>query len=212
MKKVLLVVIFILLCFPVIKVNAFTCPFSEISRLRRIVNNINTSIDYREGNGTIDFLITLVNLHSDIYLIDSNGRVIEYTDSQVTLSGYGSGENVRFEAHTRITYCEDIFIGTIRVNLPVYNPFYRDAVCRGLENFRLCSKWSNHGLSYSDFVRAVNEYRASLENPVINEENPREVSFFEILLEVINIYYTILIIIIISGSLGIYVLKRKEYK
>ena len=214
MKKIL-VIILIIVCFPITKVDAVICPSSEVARLRRIASNINTSIDYVEGNGRVDFSITLVNLHPDLYLVDeTRNRRIPFTGREMTLRGYGSGERVRYTVRTTVLYCEDIVIGTIRVNLPTYNPFYMSVACNGIEHFHLCFKWSTHGMSYQDFLIAVNNYRETIDNPITEEPELEYVTIRDIMINFLNegYLYVALVIIIIGSSVGIYISKKKETK
>lgn len=214
MKKLFILMLFIVLCLPLERINAYYCTYSETTRLKKIASNINISYTYDEKTNGVDFSITLVNLHPDLYLVDAtNDEIISYTNSEVTISGYKGGETVQYKVYTVVPFCEGTVLTTLRITLPSYNSFYKDNLCEGISSYSLCQKWSSHGLSYDDFVKRVTQYRNSLGNSEPTIEEPEITSIWEIILDVFRGYYYIIYgVIIVGAGTGIFLLYRREKK
>lgn len=210
MKKILL--FSLVLLFPIIKVNALYCSYSDLAYLKKLASNISYYYDYEEINNNVSFKITLTNLQDELYIVDStSGKRYDYSDKEITIDGYQSGQIIRYYVYSTKGDCEDVLY-TVVVNLPTYNPYYRDEICKGIENYTLCQKWSTHGLSYEKFKERVQSY-LEVEKPteVIEEEPEEEYNFLDILIDILLDYYYIpLIIVVIGSSIGIYVINKKS--
>lgn len=212
MKKFFLVGLFLLL-LPIMRIKAFYCRYSDISYLKKVASNINTSYDYVETTEGVTFSITLTNLNSELYLVDSLNKRYDYKDNELTISGYHPGQTIQFKVYTTRQFCEKELLSTIRLTLPSYNPYYKDKVCSGLEDYNLCNRWSSHGLSYTDFVKRVNQYKQSLikEQPIEPEPVTQDNSIIQFIARLlVDYYYIILGIVIIGCSVGIYVMNKKN--
>ena len=213
MKKLLFIFI-VLLFFPLLKIDAYYCKYSEISKLKKIASNVTTKIDYIESNNTVTFSVTLTNLNKDIYFVDkTTGKEYRFTKEEITITGYSSGLKVQYDFYPVNENCNDQVIYNLWISLPTYNKYYNDAVCKGIETYTLCQKWSSHNLSYDKFKEKVEEYKNSLIINPPKEDNPiyEEYSIFSIIIEyLIRYYYVILIIIIIICAIGIYFQNKKD--
>lgn len=212
MKKV---VIFLLALFiPFISVKGFYCKYSDIAKYKGLASNINTYYDYEEKGNSITFSIKLVNLHKDLYIVDTNNnKRYDYKSQELTITGYYPGQTVKFSVYATDENCSNQILYTIRVVLPDYNKYYNDPVCQDVSNYIFCQKWYKHNLEHDSFVKKVNQYKDSLvKKPII--EDKTEVSgysIFQMLLDFwIKYYYLFLIPIIIICSLIIYFVNKKN--
>lgn len=195
-------------------VNAFYCRYEDLSYYKKLASNINVSYDYEETDNNIIFTVVITNLQPNYYIVDvSTGIRYNYTGQDILISGYRSGQSIQYTVYTTHTNCEDQILNTIRLTLPTYNAFYKDAVCEGVSDYSLCNRWSSHGLDYYAFTRKVNQYKASLnekEMPNEKEEIPDNSIVQWIIRFVGEYYYIFLVIIIVSSGIGIYIINKKD--
>ena len=207
-----IIIFVLLLLIPITKVNG-SCSYNEIVRLKKIASNINVSYDYIEKNSSVTFQITLNNLNEELYFIDlSNYKKYYYTKDEIKISNYKSGQTVKYAFYPAKSDCDEKSLHTIRIVLPTYNPYYKDDVCQGVENYSLCQKWSSHNLSYSNFVEKVNNYKSSLTVPVPPsiEEESNNVSYMQLFIQFLLDYYIVIIIILSLALIVILSLKKKD--
>ena len=163
-----LLFILLLLMFP-LSCKAYECSYAEQARLRKLASNIQTNYDYKEVNGNISFDITLSNLNNDLYIYDDATGKSYYPNgrSEITLSGYTSGEKVKYRIFTTKSNCISTYLNIKYVNLPDYNRYYNDPICSG-KKYNICNKWTKVSMTYEDFVKKINE----LDN--VSNETPKE--------------------------------------
>ncbi len=153
--------------FVCMNVKALTyggCEYSQISRLKSFVSNINFSYDYYIDNDSAYFNITLTNLVPGIYFIDSTtNKRYSYSDSingEITITGYNvSGGNYKF--YSELNECYGIKLGNRYYNLPKYNNYYGDPLCKENPNYSLCQKWANVTYSRDEFEAMIDKYKNS---------------------------------------------------
>lgn len=212
MKKIALL-LFLVFC-PLIKVDAFYCQYSDISYLKKLAANINASYTYQEVDGKAIFQITLVNLQPDLYIADTiTNQNHYYTNSEITLNNYNSGQTITYKVYTTKQYCEDQLLATIRVTLPTYNPFYKDEICSNALEYELCNRWSSHKLDHESFVNKVKQYKDSLiEKPLPpKEEEIPDNSIMQVIINILlEFYYIPLALVILGSGIGIYVINKKS--
>lgn len=207
MRKLLLA--FLLLIIPTLKVEGYYCNYQDVAKYKKIASNINYSYEYEEINGDVIFHITFVNLNSALYLKDSNSNVYNYTSSELVVNAK-SGENLIFYVYPTDRYCDDEYIYSIRIQLPTYNIYHNDPICDDVKNYSLCNKWSTHKLTYEKFVQNVKTYKESLnQKQVIIEKE--EKGLYEYIIEyALKYHYIIIIIIVASSSIVIYTRSKKN--
>lgn len=209
MKKILLLLV--LLCLPYTKVNAFYCTYQEQARLKSLATNVNISYDFNESNKTFTF--NLINLNKDLYFMDrTDDKIYNYTKNEINLTGYKSGQKVKFEFYSDVEFCDKVLY-TYVVTLPIYNPYYKEKVCEDVQNYNLCQKWSNHGLSRTAFIEKVNEYKKTLEKPKedeIKEETKKHISLLTNVIEFLTSYYYIFIILIVGIIVTVIIVNNKK--
>lgn len=212
MRKIIIVFILLLL-IPITKVEGARCTYSEIARLKKIASNVNISYDYVENDSSVTFKVTLNNLNDEIYFIDqSNYRKYNYTRDELTISNYRSGQTIRYVFYATDPECSSEPLYTARVVLPTYNIYYKDEVCKGVENYSLCQKWSSHNLTYTDFVKKVNDYKNSLIVPEQPEEptTPNELSLIQLIINFLLDYYIYIIAILSLALIGLLYIRKKD--
>lgn len=212
MKRIIIILVLILLV-PSVKVRALSCSYNELARLKKIASNVNISYDYVEQDNNVTFTVTLNNLNKEIYFVDmTNYRTYNYENDEITISGYRSGQTVKYVFYSVNSRCEQEALYTARVSFPSYNQYYKDQVCEGIENFSLCQKWSSQNLSYESFLNKVNEYKNSLEVDDNVETPPtvNETPWVQLIVDFLLDYYIIIVIILALGLVGLYFLSKKD--
>lgn len=202
-KKLLLLV----LIFP-ISVKA-ACTSGELTRLKNFSSNVNTYYDYNEQESK--FNVTVYNLSNELKIVNKNDNNVYQTNDklgQINIGNLNPGENIILGVYPKDGECNDYRIRTIYVTLPYYNKYYTDEVCKN-NSSNLCSKWVNtSGYTYEEFVSKVKKEQQQEEvitpepEPVVNKYG-----FFDFLGD---FYIPILLFIIISGSIAIYFLDKKN--
>ena len=220
MKKIFLVVILPLIAFCyVFNIKALSyggCGYSEISRLRNFVSNVNLSYDYYILNNLAYFNVTVSNLVPDVYFVDSSDGAVYYYDASV------DGEiiirdikktsgNLKF--YSAKQDCYGVKLGNKYYNLPTYNIYYNDELCKKNSNFSLCQKWVKVNYSRDEFEMLIKKYNTK-EN--YETEDEIEVVYKKTILDhFVNFYvkyYHITLIGIIAVCVLVMVVSRKKNK
>lgn len=202
-KKILL----LMLIFP-ISVKA-ACTSKELTRLKNFSSNINTYYDYNEQDNK--FNVTVYNLSNELKIINENNNNTYQTNDKIgkiSIENLNPGDDIKLRAYPKAGECSEYITRTIYVNLPYYNKYYKDEVCKN-NSSNLCSKWVNtSGYTHEEFVNKVKKEQQQEEiitpepEPVVNKYG-----FFDFLSD---FYILILLLIIISGSIAIYYLDKKS--
>ena len=99
-------------------VKGLVCDNTTKVRLQKLAQNITTSYDYVEQNGTVNFNITFLNLNSELYLVDTvNEKDIYYSDTSLTLNGFESGKNLNLKLEVLIHFAVGVFYITFMSQL-----------------------------------------------------------------------------------------------
>ncbi len=214
MKRVI-IIMFLMLLIPLMKVNGYYCTFGETSLYKDMAANINVSYDYVEKNNDVSFSVTLTNLRQELYIVDTtNDKKYEYELDEIVIDGYKAGQTIKYDVYAAAEYCSGTYLYSILLNLPFYNKYYKDDICVGLENYAYCKKWYNHKLSYDEFKKKVNDYKESL-NPSVPEEEKEEIeeskSFLDVFLSLwLKYYYIVLPGIIVISAAAMYYNNKKS--
>jgi len=215
MKKIKVIsFVFSLLVFMPIIVSA-QCEYSEKSRLQGLANNLNFTYDYKETdagiNSSVDYSITIANIVPDLYIVDQTNIKVYYNNQgEITISNYRPGSTIQFIVYGNTENCKGVELINNYVSLPSYNSFYKDPMCDGVTDYKLCKRWAKIDLSYDEFVKKVKEYKEKLkveDIPVIEGKN----SFIDKIISFLSKYSFYLfgaIIVICSGL--IFYLNRKD--
>jgi len=209
------IVIFLLaLLVPIVKADGFYCKYSDLAKYKWLASNINTYYEYYETENEITFSINIVNMNEDLYIIDTtNNKRYNYKSNEFQISGYVPGQLVKYNVYTDKNNCSGELLYTIRVKLPDYNPYYKDNICDGMDNYIYCQKWYRHNLNYDSFIKKVQDYKESLKKDIVDEEPivDEEYGIIQILIQIwIEYYYIFLISIILVCGVTIYVTNKKS--
>ena len=212
--KVILFVFSLLMIMPNV-VNA-ECDYTQKSKLQALASNLNFTYNYKETdngiNSSVDFNITISNLNPNFYIVDqSNIRVLYYNNkNEVTINNYKPGTTTEFIIYGNSGDCKGLELLSNYITLPSYNRFYKDSVCDGIEDYKLCKRWTKVDLSHDEFVKKVNEYREQMKvEEVPNVE--KELSFGEKVIRFLTKYSIYLFGgIIVVCSVLIFYLNRKD--
>ena len=199
-KKIILLTL--LLIFP-ISGKALDCSYAEQARLRKIASNVTTSYEVVENGENATFNVTLTNVTNEIYIHDNTRNADYYFNgsSEITISGYEAGTNVRYQIYPTRGNCTSSYLANKYVNLPYYNKYYKDPLCEG-KSYSICGKWQRVTLSYDEFVKTINEYDKKNNEDIKEEKSEDKNNIFDIISKFIFDYY----IFIIAGGAVMFVL------
>lgn len=201
MKKYYFAIVFLFVLFIMpFKVSA-ECTYGEKVKLQKLATNVNFSYHYTETQYEMTFSITVSNLTSDIYMIDtSTGRIYNSNNEDFVIDGYKPGSTIRFDFYPKDQTCDTRSIFSNYVTLPFYNHFYKNKLCEGIEEFNYCQKWLKHNMTYKEFYEGVIAYKNRTIN---NPEKPIENKEWDILIIEFWSKYYILILLGIIGICGV---------
>lgn len=212
MKKIIL--FFVLLLIP-IGVDAYYCDYDAYNRALKKASNVNIMSDYEIIEDVAVFNIKIYNLESNQYVIDEkNGIRYNYSeaiDGVLTIHNITVPMVYKFGIYSHENFCDTNALATLYAEIPTYNKFYKDDACKGIENYKLCQKWSSINMTYDEFKKGVSEYKNSL---IKEEEKIEEYKgIYEIIFDFyLKYYYLLLPGIIVVGVISIIVIKKKENK
>lgn len=208
MKKYLL--LFLLFCFPS-SVMAY-CDVTNTPRLQKIANNLTFSYEYTEKDNSVTFDVTINNMNKYLYIVDvNNNKTYKYDNNNtILIKNYKDGIKIEYRIYAD-TICQDELLRREYINLPIYNKYYTDEICEGIENYKYCKKWVNSSFNYYDFKQAINAYKESLieDEPIVIEDNKTTILDKIIIFYAKYYIYILPSIIIIFISIIIY-LKNKD--
>lgn len=225
MRNKLFLILFLLsaLFFTYQDVNAEdSCEYAEQYKLSALASNVKANYSVSE-EPEVYFTININNLTSEIYATvksDNSADIVKYEYSEE------NGGNVSFtstdiynkkdfviEIYAVNPFCERSELRTITVTTPRYNPYYNYDICTDVRDFYLCQKWSDFELSYSELVNRVTDYKESLKNNDIKEEEKEESVVTKVINFVVKNYLYFMIsggVIVIAGSTAIIILKKRR--
>ena len=182
------------------------CSNQELTRYKTLSGYVDYYYEY-DGN----FNITVYNLSNELtvkYL--NNGQLFTSPSriGEIKINGVVPGTSVKLGLYPNRGECSDYRVQTIYVNLPYYNKYHNDEVCKNNDNV-LCSKWANtNKYSHEQFV---NEVKKTKKDDVIEETEPEKDKDNSSILGFIGDYYIIILLVIIGGGItGIYFLNKKD--
>ena len=210
MKKFLL---FLLLLLIPISSKAYYCDYDDYNEFRKKASNVNLMVDYEIILDEARFTITLYNIKEEQYIYDVKNDKTYYYDGndsiEIVVTKPGS---YSFEVYSEDNYCDNNYLNKLFVEIPIYNPFYKDDLCIGIENYKYCQRWFSKKLDYSEFVDSVTQYKESLKVEEIIVEDDYK-SIFDYMLEFyLKYWFIILPAIIVVCSIFIVILRKKENK
>lgn len=219
MKRKILFLIVILL-FANCKCKALSyggCSYSEVSKLKSFVSNVNISYEYHIYDNKAYFDLIVNNIVPGVYFVDSytgkNYNYIDTNDGEIILYNYDNFKG-SLDFYSDLGQCYGLKLGTKYYKFPQYNIYYEDSLCLENKGFSLCQKWQTTTYSYSEFKSKIEEYNKNIENEQIEQESQVEYqkSGLDKFVEFYTKYYYILLGTIIVVCVSIMVISSKKNK
>lgn len=211
MKK-LLIFICCLFAFPMMS-HAVKCTDEHSNEIRGLVSNVDIfyTIDTSKENPVFSIMIN--NLTDDMVVFDT-----------VTNKGYKNfdvlGSQLKIDTTVTGNYNFDIYsfackekISSKSVNLPKYNIYYKDELCKGLENYPLCQKWSGYSSTRETFEKDIKKIKDDLAKLQKEEEKEEVVKkkWHEVVVDIFLSYWWLLgIVLVLLLVLYYYIRERKK--
>lgn len=212
MKKVLLFIILLLIPKTV---DAYYCNYNLYNSTLKKAQNVNIMTSYEIVGDIAAFNIRIYNLQPYQYIIDEKNGITYYyneaVDGILTIHNVTQPMVYKFGVYSTENYCDTNALATLYVEIPTYNKYYKDTICKGIESYKLCQKWSSINMTYDEFKKNVNDYKENLNSKqeIINEHK----NIYETILEFyLQYYYLILPIIVVIGGVLILIIKKRENK
>jgi len=195
----------------------------DCSSLRSYIGNVNISYEYKMINNKPQFTITLTNLTNNLMVYDEVSR--EFYCNVKKCSKKFSGNELKIVTNKTGFYkfsfynlnCGQESLGSKSVNLPVYNPFYKDKLCKGLESYKQCQRWSGYSANRKKFENDIKQIKEDIakRNQIKEEPKKEDKTWYKIFLEVLLDYWWLFVIILsIIIALCYFIIaqrKKKEY-
>ena len=182
-----------------------TCSNQELSEYKLLASHINNYYEYNNN-----FNITIYNVSNKLKIINKNDNTEYKTQDEIgeiKINNINPGTAITLGIYPNNGECSDYRIRTVYINTPYLNKYYEEEVCKENDNI-LCAKWTNTN-SYTK-EQFINEVKKETKEEIIEPESEPEIKK-NVFLEVLgDLYVPILIIIIISGSIAIYILDKKQ--
>jgi len=182
------------------------CTSTELSTYKSLSSHVNAYYDYNEQ--TNKFRITVYNISDKIKIKrDNNEYFGNGVIGETIIDNLEPGQNITLGIYPKSGECESLRVQTVYVNLPYYNSYYKDEICKNNTN-TLCSKWANtKNYTYEQFKNEVSKSVKQQEEIKEPEPEIKKNTFLEFLGD---FYIPILLLIIVSGSIAIYYLDKKS--
>lgn len=183
------------------------CTSKELNEYKSLGKNINYTYDLLLKDNIAFFNVKLLNL--------TDGMMVKVGYDNYSYNGTSELNVGNFMYSTNVAakiYACDTVIRIISFNTPGYNRYADDSLCKGIEDYKLCSKWVTQNIDYETFKKQVIEYK----NTLLEETKKDDVIVKKddllntIVLFLINYNIYILPVIIIGCLVGIIIIKRNE--
>lgn len=216
MKKGLFFIIFVSVLFFHFDADALECNSEDKQRLQKLSNNINVTLEEINNNGNLYLNATFTGVAKDLRVFSEQKLVSFYNSSdnfigEAIVSGLFQGKTYTFIIYGKHT-CVFDELRRITINVPVYNQYYNDSICNGLNEYKLCQKWANVDMSYEEFANKVKEYSETKKTTVNNSENKHNghyFSFYNFYMKYF-IYVLVALVLILSILIRLWIKENKR--
>lgn len=211
MRKYIVGILFgILILFP-INTKALMCNNDYKIKYSDMAKNIAVNYEYVEANDDVTFTIKFSNIPEGFTIYDfKNDRTYKYNGPELIVSAE-KNKKYTFNVYLPDDACHLEVLYKHYVTIPPYNKYYKDELCRGIEDYKLCSKWLNINMSYDEWKKDVNKYIESL---IVEEETieKKEIKgIFDYIIEFyLEYYYYILPGVVVLCFIGMYFYNKKH--
>ena len=147
------------------------CTLDIKMSLRENARYINYKLTRNEDKkGNVTYSITLFNITEDVNVINSSDNKV-YTIKSNVISNIKPGTNVVLNVNANnTTYCNGYKINVLNINIPYYNPYSKNKLCVGNEDYYLCRENVLLNMSQKEFETRINAYIKEKENNNNNNE------------------------------------------
>lgn len=200
-----------------------SCTQAEQLRLRQLANATQVTYDFyqetNEGGLFQGYKVTISNFTADFYVYnDKQAIYFGYTGSpNATVGEFTGGATYSFPFYASDkSPCHGELILTKNLQLIPYNKYSADPLCVGHETYELCKKFTPIQItSQSDFEQRMKQYIRELEKPVykppVVEKPVVQKTIWQMVGDFFMTNYMIfLILIAVSGTIGIVVIQSKK--
>lgn len=214
-RKITLIIILLLIPNMVSARSKTSCDYTLLANLKNLASNVDITYTYKIVNDEVYFDVTLTNIQSDMYFIDSkDNKTYYYTDTNngvITINDYPSGK-ITYTFYSNNNECLNEKLSTKYVNLPSYNKFYNYPECNNINNYIACRKWTQYTDSYEEFKKDIDNY-LSKQKQETTEEVIVEETWFNKLVKFYTSYYYIILPSVIGIVVGIlYLVKYIKHR
>ena len=230
-KKILLFIgLFILLPM---NAKAALCENKDMIAYQEQAKNISVTYEYEETDDDIIFNIKFSNVPMQFTVFDvdafqnyfykGDGEDFTYVDafgiqsyipveSEFVIPNVEKNKSYKFQIFVNDWSCRYNIMYTHYITIPPYNKYYKDSLCKGIEDYKLCNKWVNVSrYTYDEWKDEVNKY-INKKRIIPKEEEPEEIKgIFDYVIDFyLDYYYFILPIIIVLCIAGIVLYNKKH--
>lgn len=219
LKKSICICILLLTCFIFhpFNTNAQSCSEQELQEYKELARNIRINYEHIESNSELYdennlFSITVSNIPKEVKVFESKESYYFINDtlekfSTVKYDNFPGGIKTNFIFYTTDnTNCPNEKIAIKNIQLPVYNEYWKDELCNGIESYLYCSKVISNKITYEGFKKNVIKYKESLNNEIIDDDNKKEKKIKDYVLS--NYGLILISVILIIIIVAFYIKKR----
>lgn len=191
--------------------KALMCGNEVKVKYQEMAKNISINYEYVETDNDITFNIKFSNIPETFIIVDEkNGVTYNYSSSELIIPNVNKNTSYKFNILKEDDFCSYVIFYTHYINIPAYNYYYKDEICNGIEDYKLCNKWLNVNYNYDEWKEKVINYKNSLniEDEII--ETQEENIFDKIINFYAKYYMYVLPSLIIMCCVSIYLYNRKH--
>lgn len=148
------------------------CTEEEIKNFKKIEDDYKVTYEFNKEtkNYTLKFYSPEPNMYDFIIYIVKTPTCKELENNMTECYNIDPG-TYDLEIVGQTDSCKNSF-KQLTIDLPKYNKYSDDPLCKGIEDFVLCQPTYDKDIEYDDFVSRVNTYRNSLE--IVNENDTNQ--------------------------------------
>ncbi len=200
MKKLLLL---LLIIFPVSIVTA-KCDSQKHNEYVDYAGYIKMDKSYSNSSGT--YTITLYNVVNGLHILFNEKEYYPNSESQIVLYGVRQGNNSIAKVYGD-DGCNNV-AGTILINTPYFNKFYDSYECEDYKGkVPYCTKqFTSVNVTKDLLDTAISDYNMLINSSNTDEEEDKELSFFDKILEIAKNWGIKLLLVLVSsfGTIAIF--------
>lgn len=145
------------------------------------------------------------------FILKSSDSATSSNKQEVTVIIDGKESTITYDAGENDTECQNIDISNKYINLPNYNIYYKDSLCKGMEEHDICSKWKKNSMNYDEFKKEIEKLKYQDDKNKIEKEEEKEITVLEMLITFVRQNFIIVIVaILLLITIGIMIYKKRK--